>query len=196
MQIKQSAARALHYALCLCFHSVNEESRTFTAVSTTTVRSVTAARNRHTDANGRKWKQPVGLRSTYGQTIYTVDDTCTTSTYSLELAVKVEIQYLPIVGRVTVFQRVRMEDLFKNTQVEPLHSGIFFRVAIDVEWFDQLTANPPCSELKQFHVPAANECYEHIIREDLVLPNLPPVHELAPQLQVLCAKYNNGAGRG
>ena len=71
--------------------------------------------------------------------------------------------------------------------------GIFFRFAIDVEWFHKQCMRQCESELHQYYLPDQIENYRHILGERNIMSHLPRVSEIAVSLKEQCSHYQHGA---
>lgn len=145
---------------------------------------------KHTDAKSRKW-QDYGLRSTMSTAIYSVDAETQVEVHDLAKAIPVETQFLPRKDRATVFFALREEDFLKNGAF--IMGGIFFRFAIDVEWFHKQCMRQCESELHQYYLPDQTETYRHILGERNIMSHLPRVSEIAASLKEQCSHYQHGA---
>ena len=67
--------------------------------------------------------------------IYSIGDDDEIEVHELRDAIKIETQFLPRQGRTTVFFPIRREDLFSGDTDEIMNAGVYFRTAIDLDWF-------------------------------------------------------------
>ena len=172
---------------------VNIAKNKITVLNTSANNRLNASRIPHVDALSRKWSS-CGLRSEMSKSIYSVGDGCEMEEYELPKAIKVETQFLPRKGRTTVFFKIRREDLFSDGESnEIMNAGVYFRVAIDKEWFQsQVTRTQPIA-LNQFYLPQNGNQYAQVIGEQNIMTDLPRVSDLAEDLKKQCLKFKNGA---
>ena len=113
--------------------------------------------------------------------------------HELNGAIKIETQFLPRKSRTTVFFPIRREDLFSGDTDEIMNAGIYFRTAIDREWFHMQKMRPEPIALEQFYLNEQVESYEHVIGEKNLMPHLPKVEDLIDGLREQCKMFKKGA---
>ena len=146
--------------------------------------------HKHSDAESRKWKD-CGLRSTMSAAIYSVDAETEVEIHDLSKAIIVETQFLPRKDRTAMFFELRVKDFLDKGDF--IMGGVFFRVAIDVEWF-QKQSNRQCeSVLHQYYLIDQTEKYGHILGESNIMSHLPRVSDIAESLKLQCSRFKHGA---
>jgi hypothetical protein len=146
--------------------------------------------HKHVDAKSRRWEN-AGLRSTVSGAVYSVDADSEVEIHELSKAIIVETQFLPRKNRATQFFALRTEDfLDKNAFIK---GGVFFRTAIDTEWFGKQRGRQRESRLHQYYLTEQVEKYGQIMTESNIMSNLPCVHEIAESLKYQCTQFKHGA---
>ena len=71
--------------------------------------------------------------------------------------------------------------------------GVFFRVAIDVDWFHKQSKRQCESILHQYYLNDQIDKYGHILGESNVMSHLPRVNDIAESLKSQCSHFKHGA---
>ena len=171
---------------------VDIEKGKITVISTSPNHKLTMSTNPHVDAVARRWSD-CGLRTTMSRKIYSIGDDDDLEEHDITKAIKIETQFLPRKNRSTVFFPIRREDLFSGDSNEIMNAGIYFRTAIDIEWFLKQQARPDPIALDQFYLVEHIPKYAHVIGESNLMPHIPTVDELVEGLKEKCKKFKHGA---
>jgi hypothetical protein len=171
---------------------VDCEKNKIKVISTSPNNRLTMSKIPHVDAIARRWVS-CGLRTTMSEEIYSIGDDDEMEVHELKGAIKIETQFLPRKSRTTVFFPIRREDLFSGDTDEIMNAGIYFRPAIDREWFHLQKTRPEPIALEQFYLNEQVESYEHVIGEENLMPHLPKVEDLIDDLREQCKMFKKGA---